>query len=90
MDWNACGNQVRFIFSRGLNRAILTLCYLIRWLYSSCRNCEICEINHTACPYQKNAGAVSADSVISQPIFLEDLGSLTMLFDAECTGYFPT
>ncbi|KAJ5753641.1 uncharacterized protein N7511_007794 [Penicillium nucicola] len=29
----------------------------IRWLYSSCRQCEICEINHTACPYQKNAGA---------------------------------
>lgn len=30
-----------------------------RWLYSSCRQCEICEINHTVCPYQKNAGAVS-------------------------------
>lgn len=30
-----------------------------RWLYSSCRQCEICEINHTACPNQKNAGAVS-------------------------------
>ncbi|CAG7921627.1 unnamed protein product [Penicillium olsonii] len=29
----------------------------IRWLYSSCRQCEICEINHTACPKQKNAGA---------------------------------
>ncbi|CAG8182167.1 unnamed protein product [Penicillium nalgiovense] len=29
----------------------------IRWLYSSCRQCEICEINHTVCPYQKNAGA---------------------------------
>ncbi|KAJ6012040.1 hypothetical protein N7522_002395 [Penicillium canescens] len=29
----------------------------IRWLYSSCRQCEICEINHTACPYQRNAGA---------------------------------
>ncbi|KAJ9486914.1 hypothetical protein VN97_g6414 [Penicillium thymicola] len=29
----------------------------IRWLYSSCRHCEICEVNHTACPYQKNAGA---------------------------------
>lgn len=31
----------------------------IRWLYSSCRQCEICEVNHTVCPYQKNAGAVS-------------------------------
>ncbi|GFF30615.1 alcohol dehydrogenase [Aspergillus udagawae] len=29
----------------------------IRWLYSSCLKCEICAINHTACPYQKNAGA---------------------------------
>ncbi|KAJ5758746.1 hypothetical protein N7520_005902 [Penicillium odoratum] len=29
----------------------------IRWLYSSCLECEICEINHTACPNQKNAGA---------------------------------
>lgn len=29
-----------------------------RWLYSSCLNCEICVINHTACPYQKNAGVV--------------------------------
>ncbi|THC97784.1 hypothetical protein EYZ11_002766 [Aspergillus tanneri] len=29
----------------------------IRWLYSSCLNCEICAINNTACPYQKNAGA---------------------------------
>ncbi|KAE8372415.1 chaperonin 10-like protein [Aspergillus bertholletiae] len=29
----------------------------IRWLYSSCLNCEICAVNHTACPYQKNAGA---------------------------------
>ncbi|KAJ5728765.1 Alcohol dehydrogenase 1 [Penicillium malachiteum] len=29
----------------------------IRWLYSSCLECEICEINHTACPYQRNAGA---------------------------------
>ncbi|OJJ46728.1 hypothetical protein ASPZODRAFT_16479 [Penicilliopsis zonata CBS 506.65] len=29
----------------------------IRWLYSSCLSCEICEINNTACPYQKNAGA---------------------------------
>ncbi|KAJ5363093.1 hypothetical protein N7541_003937 [Penicillium brevicompactum] len=29
----------------------------IRWLYSSCRQCEICEINHTACPSQRNAGA---------------------------------
>ncbi|RAK99155.1 zinc-dependent alcohol dehydrogenase [Aspergillus ibericus CBS 121593] len=29
----------------------------IRWLYSSCLECEICAINHTACPYQKNAGA---------------------------------
>ncbi|KAJ5143756.1 uncharacterized protein N7515_002543 [Penicillium bovifimosum] len=32
-------------------------CVGIRWLYSSCGQCEICEINHTACPYQKNAGA---------------------------------
>ncbi|KAL2872363.1 zinc-dependent alcohol dehydrogenase [Aspergillus lucknowensis] len=29
----------------------------IRWLYSSCLECEICERNNTACPYQKNAGA---------------------------------
>ncbi|KAJ5444531.1 Alcohol dehydrogenase 1 [Penicillium daleae] len=29
----------------------------IRWLYSSCLECEICAINHTSCPYQKNAGA---------------------------------
>ncbi|BCR96436.1 zinc-dependent alcohol dehydrogenase [Aspergillus luchuensis] len=29
----------------------------IRWLYSSCLECEICAINNTACPYQKNAGA---------------------------------
>ncbi|KAE8145049.1 alcohol dehydrogenase [Aspergillus avenaceus] len=29
----------------------------IRWLYSSCLNCEICAINNTACPFQKNAGA---------------------------------
>ncbi|KAF7712118.1 Zinc-type alcohol dehydrogenase [Penicillium ucsense] len=29
----------------------------IRWLYSSCLSCEICEINHTSCPFQKNAGA---------------------------------
>lgn len=29
----------------------------IRWLYSSCLACEICAINHTACPNQKNAGA---------------------------------
>lgn len=29
----------------------------IRWLYSSCLACEICAINHTACPSQKNAGA---------------------------------
>ncbi|PYH45165.1 zinc-dependent alcohol dehydrogenase [Aspergillus saccharolyticus JOP 1030-1] len=29
----------------------------IRWLYSSCLRCEICAINTTACPYQKNAGA---------------------------------
>lgn len=29
-----------------------------RWLYSSCMECEICERNNTACPYQKNAGAV--------------------------------
>ncbi|PYI08161.1 hypothetical protein BO78DRAFT_365082 [Aspergillus sclerotiicarbonarius CBS 121057] len=27
------------------------------WLYSSCLECEICAINNTACPYQKNAGA---------------------------------
>ncbi|KAL4797081.1 alcohol dehydrogenase [Aspergillus venezuelensis] len=29
----------------------------IRWLYSSCLDCEICERNNTACPNQKNAGA---------------------------------
>ncbi|KAF3394419.1 hypothetical protein F1880_004882 [Penicillium rolfsii] len=29
----------------------------IRWLYSSCLECEICAVNHTSCPYQKNAGA---------------------------------
>ncbi|PYI17716.1 alcohol dehydrogenase [Aspergillus violaceofuscus CBS 115571] len=29
----------------------------IRWLYSTCLKCEICAINNTACPYQKNAGA---------------------------------
>ncbi|KAL4943310.1 hypothetical protein BDV06DRAFT_234814 [Aspergillus oleicola] len=29
----------------------------IRWLYSSCLECEICERNNTACPNQKNAGA---------------------------------
>ncbi|KAG2413642.1 hypothetical protein HFD88_002831 [Aspergillus terreus] len=29
----------------------------IRWLYSSCLDCEICAINNTACPNQKNAGA---------------------------------
>ncbi|KAJ6108586.1 Alcohol dehydrogenase 1 [Penicillium sp. IBT 18751x] len=29
----------------------------IRWLYSSCLKCEICAINHTACPNQRNAGA---------------------------------
>jgi propanol-preferring alcohol dehydrogenase len=43
----------------------------IRWLYSSCRQCEICEINHTVCPYQKNAGAVSCSSPqIMCPAFL--------------------
>ncbi|KAJ6013850.1 Alcohol dehydrogenase 1 [Penicillium herquei] len=31
--------------------------FVERWLYSSCLECEICEINHTACPYQRNAGA---------------------------------
>ncbi|KAJ5907618.1 alcohol dehydrogenase [Penicillium taxi] len=29
----------------------------VRWLYSSCLECEICAVNHTACPKQKNAGA---------------------------------
>ncbi|KAL4979919.1 hypothetical protein BDW66DRAFT_167787 [Aspergillus desertorum] len=29
----------------------------IRWLYSSCLECEICARNNTACPNQKNAGA---------------------------------
>ncbi|OJJ32144.1 hypothetical protein ASPWEDRAFT_161440 [Aspergillus wentii DTO 134E9] len=29
----------------------------IRWLYSSCLSCEICAVNNTACPYQRNAGA---------------------------------
>ncbi|PWY73608.1 alcohol dehydrogenase [Aspergillus heteromorphus CBS 117.55] len=29
----------------------------VRWLYSSCLECEICAINNTACPYQRNAGA---------------------------------
>ncbi|KAJ5547939.1 hypothetical protein N7513_005173 [Penicillium frequentans] len=29
----------------------------IRWLYSSCLECEICGVNHTACPNQRNAGA---------------------------------
>lgn len=29
----------------------------IRWLYSTCLKCEICAINHTACPNQRNAGA---------------------------------
>ncbi|KAJ6088749.1 hypothetical protein N7486_010010 [Penicillium sp. IBT 16267x] len=29
-----------------------------RWLYSSCLECDICEVNHTACPNQRNAGAV--------------------------------
>ncbi|KAJ9285927.1 hypothetical protein DTO021C3_6488 [Paecilomyces variotii] len=29
----------------------------VRWLYSSCLNCEICAVNNTSCPYQKNAGA---------------------------------
>ncbi|EAU38238.1 conserved hypothetical protein [Aspergillus terreus NIH2624] len=29
----------------------------IRWLYSSCLDCEICAVNNTACPNQKNAGA---------------------------------
>jgi ferredoxin len=36
----------------------LILKFAIRWLYSSCLECEICAINHTSCPYQKNAGAV--------------------------------
>ncbi|KAJ5232702.1 hypothetical protein N7468_005658 [Penicillium chermesinum] len=27
------------------------------WLWSSCLECEICAINHTACPHQRNAGA---------------------------------
>ncbi|KAJ5571143.1 hypothetical protein N7535_004803 [Penicillium sp. DV-2018c] len=35
----------------------LTLTWMLSWLYSYCGQCEICEINHTACPYQKNAGA---------------------------------
>ena len=34
---------------------------LNRWLYSSCLECEICQINHTACPKQRNAGAVSSE-----------------------------
>ncbi|PYH90811.1 alcohol dehydrogenase [Aspergillus ellipticus CBS 707.79] len=29
----------------------------VRWLYSSCLECEICARNNTACPYQRNAGA---------------------------------
>ncbi|KAJ5671225.1 Alcohol dehydrogenase 1 [Penicillium longicatenatum] len=29
----------------------------VRWLYSSCLQCEVCEVNHTACPKQRNAGA---------------------------------
>ncbi|KAF5855321.1 hypothetical protein ETB97_009440, partial [Aspergillus alliaceus] len=29
----------------------------IRWLYSSCLKCEICAVNNTACPRQRNAGA---------------------------------
>ncbi|KAL2217968.1 alcohol dehydrogenase [Thermoascus aurantiacus ATCC 26904] len=29
----------------------------VRWLYSSCLSCEICAVNNTACPNQKNAGA---------------------------------
>lgn len=35
-----------------------------RWLYSSCLECEICEVNHTACPSQRNAGAVSYCSLL--------------------------
>jgi hypothetical protein len=42
----------------------LVLKFAIRWLYSSCLECEICAINHTSCPYQKNAGAVRTYSAI--------------------------
>jgi propanol-preferring alcohol dehydrogenase len=28
----------------------------IKWLYSTCGECEICEVNPTACPHQHNSG----------------------------------
>lgn len=33
-----------------------------RWLYSSCMKCEICAVNNTSCPNQRNAGAVCLPS----------------------------
>lgn len=51
-------------------RLVLALLYvqrdvlnIHRWLYSSCLDCEICAVNHTACPYQKNAGAVGLQPI---------------------------
>ncbi|CAG8391078.1 unnamed protein product [Penicillium salamii] len=41
----------------GVGKVVKGLIGVEMWLYSSCRQCEICEINHTACPNQKNAGA---------------------------------
>ncbi|KAJ5640868.1 Alcohol dehydrogenase 1 [Penicillium herquei] len=46
-----------WIASRDLVQAHRFVDIVKRWLYSSCLECEICEINHTACPYQRNAGA---------------------------------
>ncbi|KAJ5925230.1 hypothetical protein N7454_007869 [Penicillium verhagenii] len=39
----------------GLEFLLMSPLQCFRWLYSSCRECEICEVNHTACPNQRNA-----------------------------------
>ncbi|KAJ5666867.1 alcohol dehydrogenase [Penicillium macrosclerotiorum] len=49
-----CGWMPQF----GFDGSALIYVPLTRWLYSSCLECEICAINHTACPYQQNAGAL--------------------------------
>ncbi|KAJ5924057.1 Alcohol dehydrogenase 1 [Penicillium verhagenii] len=41
----------------GLEFLLMSPLPYFRWLYSSCLECEICEVNHTACPNQRNAGA---------------------------------
>lgn len=35
-----------------------------RWLGSACMDCEICAVDYTACPLQKNPGRVSKPSFV--------------------------